>query len=373
MKRNLKRGITGPDVRELQETLNVQGYRLPLTGYFGRQTDEAVRKFQTVRGLVPDGIVGYRTRRALGLDRKPVHPKGSGHSPQPDKSSSHPAGHPSNPVGPPIDPLGSAASFLRNLNDLARRLGCDVADLLESARKARARDRVAPKPAPPRSPAKAPEGKPSQPPAQAPAEMPGDDRLQDVKGMRISKQGLRFVFTHESQKGVSNRLHWPKGKSGVTLGSGYDMRYRGKAEIIKDMTTIGLDPVTAKKIAEGSELSGTDALAFAKNNRELVNLTEQQEMQLLILKVPEYEDIVKSNIRVKLYQYQYDALVCFAYNVGPKPTTAYQQINKGKVADAMATMNKYVKSGGEIVKHLQERRKHEIALYLHKDYGRLRG
>jgi len=368
MKRNLKRGITGPDVRELQETLNAQGYRLPLTGFFGRQTDEAVRKFQAVRGLVPDGIVGYRTRRALGLDRKPVHPSGSGHSPQPDKGSSHPAGHPSHPVGPPIDPLGNAASFLRNLSDLARRLGCDVVDLLESARKARARERTAPKPAPSRPPAKAPEGKPSQPPAQT----PGDDRLQDVKGMHLSKKGKQFIFTHESQASVSNHLHWPRGASGVTLGPGYDMKKRSKSEIRTDMMAIGLDALTSTKISEGSELTGAKADDFANDNYSLVNLTEKQEMKLLDWISPKYERKVKEYIRIPLKQSQFDALVSFAYNPGYEFGTVMELVNNGKIAVAMAEIKKRVKSKGNIVKSLVSRRNYEVNLYLYGDYGKLR-
>jgi Putative peptidoglycan binding domain len=37
------------------------------TGYFGIVTRDAVMDFQSARGLKPDGIVGPRTRRAMGL------------------------------------------------------------------------------------------------------------------------------------------------------------------------------------------------------------------------------------------------------------------------------------------------------------------
>jgi len=365
--------MTGPDVRKVQETLNTQGYRLPSTGFFGKQTDEAVRKFQTVKGLVPDGIVGYRTRRNLGLDRKPVHPSGSGHSPQPDRSSSHPAGHPSNPAGPSIDPLGAAANFLRNLSDFTRRLGCDVADLLESARKARARERTAPKPVPSRSPSQAPAGKPSQAPTQAPAQTPGDDVLQDVQKMQVLEKGLKFIFKHETLKGVSNRLHHPTFDSGVTLGPGYDMTYRKPPKIVRDLTGIGVDPTIAQKIAEASGYTSDDAHNFVRDNKKLVNLTKEQEWQLLIEVVPEYEAIVKQNVKVKLYQHQFDALVCYAYNTGPKFTRVYKMLNKGNIAEAAMALRKPNTSGGKLVKNLDDRRKDEIALFVYKNYGPRRG
>ncbi len=372
MKRNLKRGITGPDVRELQQTLSTQGYRLPLTGFFGRQTDEAVRKFQAVRGLVPDGIVGYKTRSALGLDRKPVHPGGSGNSPQPDKGSSHPAGHPSHPVGPTIDPFGNAAGFLRNLSDLARRLGCDVADLLESARKARARDRATPKPAPPRPPAGAPEGKPSQSPAQAPAETPGDDRLQDVKGMHLSKKGKEFIYTHEALKNVSNRLHWPGGASGVTLGPGYDMKARTKLEIKSDLMAIGLDEVTAGKVSKAAGLTDKKAKEFAEDNNDVVYLSNQQEMKLLDWIAPKYENAVKQYGRGSLKQSQFDALVSYAYNPAYEFSAVIELVNNVKIADAMAELRKRVKSKGKVMQSLVNRRNFEINLFLYGNYGKLR-
>jgi len=359
-------------VRELQETLNAQGYRLPSTGFFGKKTDEAVRKFQTVKGLVPDGIVGYRTRRALGLDRKPVHPSGSGHSPQPDKSSSHPAGHPSNPVGPSIDPLGTASNFLRNLSDLARRLGCDVADLLESARKARARERTAPKSVPSRSPAQTPAGKPSQTPAQLPAETPGDDRLQDVKGMHLSKKGKQFIYTHEAAKNISTRLHWPEGASGVTLGPGYDMKGRSALEIKSDLMAIGVDAVTAEKVSKAAGLTGGSAKKFARNNHNVINLSEKQEMHLLDWIAPKYENDVKKYARAPLKQSQFDALVSYAYNPAYKFSAVIKLVNDGKIAVAMAELRKRVKSGGEVKESLVRRREYEIKLFLHGDYGKLR-
>jgi murein L,D-transpeptidase YcbB/YkuD len=57
----VRRGSQGPDVVALQKKLGLQ----PEDGIFGPAIEVKVREFQTVRGLVPDGIVGPKTWAAL--------------------------------------------------------------------------------------------------------------------------------------------------------------------------------------------------------------------------------------------------------------------------------------------------------------------
>ncbi len=59
----LRRGMSGPDVVELQRALGLD----PADGAFGPKTEAAVKAFQSERGLEPDGLVGPNTRAALGL------------------------------------------------------------------------------------------------------------------------------------------------------------------------------------------------------------------------------------------------------------------------------------------------------------------
>lgn len=67
----LRKGDSGPEVLRLQTILTTRypayAHWSPLTDFFGDQTDAAVREFQRRSGLVPDGIVGPLTRKALGL------------------------------------------------------------------------------------------------------------------------------------------------------------------------------------------------------------------------------------------------------------------------------------------------------------------
>jgi Putative peptidoglycan binding domain/Peptidase family M23 len=63
--RTLKHGMHGSDVRQLQATLEKQGYELAVSGRFDHRTQGQVRRFQRARGLTADGIVGRFTVAAL--------------------------------------------------------------------------------------------------------------------------------------------------------------------------------------------------------------------------------------------------------------------------------------------------------------------
>jgi len=63
----LKYGSNGDQVIRLQVKLNSFGAKLDVDGYFGKDTEIAVRVFQCKNNLMADGIVGQQTLRALGL------------------------------------------------------------------------------------------------------------------------------------------------------------------------------------------------------------------------------------------------------------------------------------------------------------------
>jgi peptidoglycan hydrolase-like protein with peptidoglycan-binding domain len=59
---NLQEGTSSLAVAILQQLLNLEGYaNLPITGYFGNDTQTAVLDFQQVMGLSQDGVVGPDT------------------------------------------------------------------------------------------------------------------------------------------------------------------------------------------------------------------------------------------------------------------------------------------------------------------------
>lgn len=66
LSRTLRLGLSGEDVRKLQDALTQLGYNPgAIDGIFGSQTQAAVRTFQRDKGLVQDGIVGPATAAAL--------------------------------------------------------------------------------------------------------------------------------------------------------------------------------------------------------------------------------------------------------------------------------------------------------------------
>jgi len=70
VKRTLRRGSQGDDVRELQETLNARGYDCGTAdGVFGKKTEAAVKAFQAANGLTADGVVGRKTWAALETEQ----------------------------------------------------------------------------------------------------------------------------------------------------------------------------------------------------------------------------------------------------------------------------------------------------------------
>ena len=63
-----KLGSSGKEVSAIQQALKDRGlFTADITGYYGTQTQAAVRKFQKQKGLTVDGIAGPQTLSALGV------------------------------------------------------------------------------------------------------------------------------------------------------------------------------------------------------------------------------------------------------------------------------------------------------------------
>jgi GH24 family phage-related lysozyme (muramidase) len=184
----------------------------------------------------------------------------------------------------------------------------------------------------------------------------------------ISDNGLWFIFAHEAQANVTNHLHWPRGGSGVTLGAGFDMKGRTSGEIVAAMKSIGLSDTTAEAVSHASGLQGDAASTFAITNRNLVNLTDAQQVELLRNTIKHYENVVCGSIKVLLGQNEFDALVSFAYNPAGRWRSVSDFINNGNIDGAMTKIREGNTSGGVVMKGLTNRRADEVSLYINNQY-----
>ncbi|MBQ8623177.1 MAG: spore cortex-lytic enzyme [Oscillospiraceae bacterium] len=63
-----KLGSQGAEVTAIQEALKDRGlFSGNVTGYYGTQTQAAVKRFQKIKGLSADGVAGPQTLSALGI------------------------------------------------------------------------------------------------------------------------------------------------------------------------------------------------------------------------------------------------------------------------------------------------------------------
>ena len=181
--------------------------------------------------------------------------------------------------------------------------------------------------------------------------------------MTMSPQGQRFLYAHEAERGVSNRLYWPGGNSGVTLGAGYDMKQRSRENIDATMTSLGLPSYKSTEISAAAGLAGGAAEEFVCGNKDLVDLSEAQELALMLIILPPYEATVRSEIRIPLQQHQFDALVSVAYNPGGSFRDIAGLINMGHTELALTRLRGRVFSGRRRLDGLVRRRNDETVLF----------
>ncbi len=94
----------------------------------------------------------------------------------------------------------------------------------------------------------------------------------------------RLTFDVEGQEGGpfhSRCLHVPSQSSGLTLGRGYDMKERTKAEVRDDLVSAGVAAATANLISQAAGMSGDRAEQFiAENDLEDFEITPEGQIRL---------------------------------------------------------------------------------------------
>ena len=187
--------------------------------------------------------------------------------------------------------------------------------------------------------------------------------------LSVSEHGLLFIMAEESCP-TSGDVCWPGGRSGVTLGAGYDMRARTAHQIEADMLAIGIGQADARLmgLAAGKDERGGAAQAWVRGHAGWPGLTRPQQRALLRRVVPEYEAVVRRDVRAALWQYQFDALVSVAYNPERSMALLAEKVNGGAYGDAVKDILSRVGAEADVARGLRARREREAALFLYGDY-----
>jgi lysozyme len=103
-------------------------------------------------------------------------------------------------------------------------------------------------------------------------------------------------------------------------------------------------------------------------------ITEVRANQILMATLTEYEENLHDNVRVRLEQHHFDALVCFSYNVGVgslNNSTLLKMVNKGDFTGAYKQFARWNKAwiDGKLVvlSGLTTRRREEAELFFPKN------
>ena len=96
-------------------------------------------------------------------------------------------------------------------------------------------------------------------------------------------------------------------------------------------------------------------------------ISEPEARRLMQATLAEFEDGISAALQVDVTQSQFDALVCWAYNVGisaAQQSTLLRRLNAGDVQGAADQFLRWNRAGGQVLRGLTRRREAERALFL---------
>lgn len=145
----------------------------------------------------------------------------------------------------------------------------------------------------------------------------------------------------------------------------------------KDSTTLrtSKDGINLIKKFEGCKLKAylcpakvwTIGYGSTEGVTEGMTISQEVAEYMLATDLIRFEKGVAALVTTKLNQPQFDALVCFSYNVGLgalKKSTLLKRINAGEMLPAAEEFLKWDKAGGKVLPGLTARRKAERELFL---------
>ena len=111
-----------------------------------------------------------------------------------------------------------------------------------------------------------------------------------------------------------------------------------------------------------------------KGVKEGDKINQEEADHLLQEELPEYEGYINDMIKVPLEQCQFDALVCWVYNLGPnnlKDSTLLKVLNEKNYEDVPEQIKRWNKAGGVVLAGLVKRRAAEADLFQGKEWEKI--
>ena len=102
-----------------------------------------------------------------------------------------------------------------------------------------------------------------------------------------------------------------------------------------------------------------------------MKVTEVQANNLLRTELIEYQNYINEMVNVGLSQCQFDALVCWVYNLGPtnlRSSTLLKLLNQGDKFLVPEQIRRWNKAGGKVLKGLVRRREAEALMFAGRDW-----
>lgn len=98
-------------------------------------------------------------------------------------------------------------------------------------------------------------------------------------------------------------------------------------------------------------------------------ITEKEAEDLLVKDLKKFEDNLNKVVKVSLSQNEYDALICFMYNIGAgafNSSTLLKKLNNNDREGASNEFKRWNKANGKILNGLVKRREKERLLFIRK-------
>ena len=102
-----------------------------------------------------------------------------------------------------------------------------------------------------------------------------------------------------------------------------------------------------------------------------MKITESQANNLLKTELIEYQNYINEMVNISLDQCQFDALVCWVYNLGPtnlKNSTLLTLLNQGVKFQIPEQIRRWNRAGGKVLKGLVRRREAEALMFAGRDW-----